>query len=78
MLEEPRPWARFMILAGHDRRDGGVRARTGEDAQTRDRGGGMEPRTMRFGDIDEPRPRGGVEVGSGRTAVEGAVGAAAG
>jgi hypothetical protein len=31
--EEPRPWARFVILAGHDGRDGGVRAGTGEDVQ---------------------------------------------
>jgi hypothetical protein len=38
----------------------------------------MEPRTTRLGDIDELRPRGGVEVGSGRNAVDGAVGAAEG
>jgi hypothetical protein len=48
--EEPRPWARFVIMAGHDRRDGGVQAGTGKDAQTGDGGGGMEPRTMLFSD----------------------------
>jgi hypothetical protein len=38
----------------------------------------MEPRTTRLGDIDELRPRGGVVVGSGINAVDGAMGTVAG